>query len=582
MENQAGRNNVACFSCHSWKVKCSGGHPCERCRKRNRECSYPVRDRVLTVPESYLRCLEMNVLDRNTAKGRDTDSALGLDMTQNSQARPPNRVQTSPLLDDCSAEYFVQKLKEVALRTPSGRRRGRQDEAAEAPTSLRYTYSRLNSDYIYPRASFKLPPESYAFHLLQIFEEGFCDYHWYLRKRFRSRLALTYADPASQANDRTWMCMISVVLALAESWNHSRSPGSSASPNQRDEQANTPPAHNLLSAREPLPGSELFEQALVLLKMSLEEPVVEYVQALNLIAFYCYSLNRRKTAYFYSGQSIRLAKLLKLDESGSDNAAAFGSSAVVGRLESEHNKRVWWTSYCMDRMISTELGLVSSTDIAPDSPQMPSSHGLDPKDIEEFFNPDLLTAQVQLCSIKSTIVLTVTRHAHTQHVLQPLEVIQPCLDMLRRWRNEVPRYMSFSFEGGIPSAMSNLPFGRVLASLYLRYHQCFILLLRPLFLYALSTNYAERHQNHSSSNDSDLVPATSEYATLAAMKFRCLQAARYNAVILTDLSRMGKIAKFGYWESLHLFSSLAILSFCYEKLKRLWIGHKEPGQGQTF
>ena len=125
--------------------------------------------------------------------------------------------------------------------------------------------------------SLKLPPRPYAFHLLEVFEEGYCDYHWFLRRKFRDRLALTYADPQSQAVDRNWLCRVSVVLALAETWNRGRSfKSSQASPSLPTSDVPEEP---------PLapPGSELFEQCLLLWKMSLEEPLLEDVEALNLI-----------------------------------------------------------------------------------------------------------------------------------------------------------------------------------------------------------------------------------------------------------------------------------------------------------
>lgn len=180
-------------------------------------------------------------------------------------------------------------------------------------------------------------------------------------------------------------------------------------------------------------------------------------------AFYCYSLNRRRTAYFYAGQSVRLARLLRLDEPYPFND--------VEHVEVEHRKRVWWTSYCMDRMVSTELGLAATNDNLGQRLQLPLSKGLSPDEIEEFFNPHLLAAQVQLCTIKSKVVETVTTHPSIGDAVWPVDVIRPSLDMLQNWRKELPQHMSFTFESGISPRMLELPFVRVLASLYLRYHQ---------------------------------------------------------------------------------------------------------------
>ncbi|KAF4900082.1 hypothetical protein CGCF415_v009228 [Colletotrichum fructicola] len=161
----------------------------------------------------------------------------------------------------------------------------------------KYTYSRLKFDFLHPEVHLRLPPRPYAFHLLQAFEEGFSEYHWFLRKDFRDRLMLTYSDPSSQSKDRNWLCRVSVVLALAESFNRSRMTASthmqltgeqppspygilpplSSSPTSNSESSETP------QAPPPPPGSDYFEQGLMLLKMSSEEPVSEDVEALNLI-----------------------------------------------------------------------------------------------------------------------------------------------------------------------------------------------------------------------------------------------------------------------------------------------------------
>ena len=122
-------------------------------------------------------------------------------------------------------------------------------------------------------------------------------------------------------------------------------------------------------------------------------------------------------------------------------------------------------------MVSTELGLATSSEIPGQRLQLPLSSGLSPVEIEEFFNPHLLTAQVQLCSIKSKVVETVTQHLLIGDNGWPLDIIRPCLDLLQNWRRGLPEHMSFTFERGISPRMLELPFVRVLASLYLRYHQ---------------------------------------------------------------------------------------------------------------
>jgi proline utilization trans-activator len=110
-----------------------------------------------------------------------------------------------------------------------------------------------------------LPPLPYALRLLNIFEYMFCDYHWYLRRNFRRRLHETYSDLESQTHDRTWLCQLLSLLALAQTFVYD------------DEKAGND-TRSLLP-----PGSDLFEQALLLLKPFSEEPTIADIETLNII-----------------------------------------------------------------------------------------------------------------------------------------------------------------------------------------------------------------------------------------------------------------------------------------------------------
>ncbi|KAF9872883.1 hypothetical protein CkaCkLH20_09746 [Colletotrichum karsti] len=314
------------------------------------------------------------------------------------------------------------------------------------------------------------------------------------------------------------------------------------------------------------PGSDFFEQGLMLLKMSPEEPVAEDVEALNLIAFYCYSLNRRKTAYSYASQSIALAKLLQLQKPSTDSNHGAGGNSI--QLMNEHRKRLWWTSYCMDRMISTELGVAPALSSVPDGIQLPNSNGLTVDELEELSDPNLLTATTQLCEIKRFVVITAAKYGDVDEEKR-LEMIRPCIEMLQEWRGNLPSSMTFTFEENLPTRLMENQFGRILASIYLRYHQCYILLLRPLYLQKLSSIVQKRRLNSQQVQPSRVGSLPTEGDDpMKEVKIQCLEAARNNCKILLGLWNYDKIAKFGYWESLHLFSGLAILALARVSFKR--------------
>lgn len=53
------RTEVACLRCNKLRIRCSGsattGTPCETCQRRGsgEECTYPSRDKKVTVQERY-------------------------------------------------------------------------------------------------------------------------------------------------------------------------------------------------------------------------------------------------------------------------------------------------------------------------------------------------------------------------------------------------------------------------------------------------------------------------------------------------------------------------------------------------
>lgn len=124
-----GRSVNACHYCRSQKTKCNGGtsrisgltiqsdmprteQPCTRCRASQRPCVYSHREKVLTVPESYLRGME-NELSQLRRPIQENQRPL----TQESSVPLSNGLeeQTIPdrLIENSTTEHFVRKLKNV-------------------------------------------------------------------------------------------------------------------------------------------------------------------------------------------------------------------------------------------------------------------------------------------------------------------------------------------------------------------------------------------------------------------------------------------------------------------------------------
>ncbi|KAF2174069.1 hypothetical protein M409DRAFT_48953 [Zasmidium cellare ATCC 36951] len=352
------------------------------------------------------------------------------------------------------------------------------------------------------------------------------DYHWYLKTDLRTDLEKAYREPNSLAV-REKLCKMLIIWALGASYS-------------RYTQAYVPLVDSdHVSDSAPIcakcPGVEFFDQAMTFFKMPSEEPNIDHVEVLNLIAWYCFSMNRRKTAYMYAGLASRIARTLSLHT----------PTVESSRLRSEHKKRVLWTTYLIDWMTSLAIGQRPTLLLGEVEVETPCNDDLSEEEQLQFGNKEVLNMNIDLCRAQmqtATARLQPGNHAGLRNK------IQPSIDFLQQWQAGVAQSCAFtSFDSGIPPDMLRKPEVRSISSIYLRYHQIFILLMRPVFLALLDHVF-----NGSISND--------VIEDLIALARQCMSAARCNLRILESLNRVGKIARHGFWESLHLFSALKIFA----------------------
>jgi proline utilization trans-activator len=459
---------VACRRCNRKKVKCAGGDswrnlPCSHCRSTGSECTYPTRERHVTVSESYLHALQATVAHANAQSTHKTaptrPEALQL------IAQPLENLSRSRFVENATADAFVSRLRKLGTDRSdlSITERDGDEQASIKPTAHTeapaYDYFHLVSDRNTSNVTLKLPPYPYAISLVDQFEAymGF-EYHWYLRKTFRERLDSTYADSSSESSkDRTWLCRLLVVLALGETYNSRMAPWIDLREN--------PGSHTVGPyADPPPPGVGFFEQAMSLFKTPCEDVTVDHVEALNLIAFYSYSLDRRRSAYIYAGLSMRIASSLMLN--------APSTRQTETPLELEHHRRLWWTTYLLDAMTGSEMGINSAWDHEEIERRLglPSDAGLSPQDRQELSPALIFTAYIPLCSIRSEVLSLASSELANASYQQIEETLRRPIAVLERWRESLPSTINFSFTSGIPPGMLSMQECRGLASLYIRYH----------------------------------------------------------------------------------------------------------------
>ncbi|KAH8886037.1 hypothetical protein GQ53DRAFT_809886, partial [Thozetella sp. PMI_491] len=285
------------------------GYACHRCHKQKVK---------VTIPESYLRSLERDLAGPSSIV--TTTGASAGDAGDSSQQPGPQdsgidgaRRPIDSVVENSNADAFVLKLKEIRDRNShsnsspgplhvqsEARRPQAQSDYLELGSSQqpKYEYFELTFDTLHEQCTFKLPPYPYAIYLLDQFSIFFGhDWHLFRVQKFRQQLHNIYMTAhSSESKDRTWLCQLLVVLALAESADASRQPEINQSSNDDTSES---PRHDTARASTHPPGRELFEQALRLLSVPFENASVSHVEVLNMIALYSNQLNRQKTAYMY-------------------------------------------------------------------------------------------------------------------------------------------------------------------------------------------------------------------------------------------------------------------------------------------
>ena len=185
----------------------------------------------------------------------------------------------------------------------------------------------------------------------------------------------------------------------------------------------------------------------------------------------------------YAGISARMCNMLQLHETS--------ASLDCTPVERENRKRVWWSTFCIDRMASTQMGVLPTLQIGQGDLCYPSSEGLSRDDLDEFSDPDYLTARVQLTIIQADAASDVlsseeqgeegldndndddsVNNGDNNKNRRTIEsFLRPRLQRLQEWKDALPAHMAVDFHASMAGLRDNMPLLRSLANLHLRYNQ---------------------------------------------------------------------------------------------------------------
>ncbi|WYZ37971.1 hypothetical protein EsH8_II_001477 [Colletotrichum jinshuiense] len=517
---------TACSRCHTRKVRCSGGHPCENCRQASKgaECTYPRRNRMVKVSQRYIDDL---IAENQRLK--------------NSSVAP--QVQVDAILPDITVAVVKETSvtdNVIAVQAPSLDERpwffdmniphtpiliGEASDAAFA-TRFRQAISTAEHSHI-PRVNYATDERLLAL------SDTDCPWPSPARARFLVGVALRYVSRCYHIIRK------SLILDGLEQTLQNPAESDSLLKSKLWALFAIGAMYSTRSATSGthFPGMGYFARATRVLRIVSERPRIDVVELRLLLSFYSLALNRRHTAYTFAGSATRLAIVmglhLNVPESQLRDAGA-----------REHRVRVWWTAYIFDRMWAAKLGhpvAVQDVEIEVNLPSNPMVHA---SISDDFADASYFIASVKLARVLGRVVPSIYRRKGQQTSLS--HRVQEALKDLRGWSEELPPQLHIDSKA-TTSELTPKPI-----SLHLNFNQCAVSTTRPILLHVLRA--------HVASWGTMATPEPQIPATAVTLAEACIRCARHSCRLLTECWIDGSFATFDYFYTQYLFSAATILA----------------------
>ncbi len=218
------------------------------------------------------------------------------------------------------------------------------------------------------------------------------------------------------------------------------------------------------------PGFAYFKAALEFLPPPYEEGSILFIEVLGYVSYYMQTLNRRDAAYLHIGQALRMAISLGLHQEISDNE--------LDEKSREHRRRVWWSVYSLERVLSVTSGhplSIRDEDIDLHYPR--------PVESEDPRAASILHSYTQLSKIQGIIGEQIYRKKNPSgHSLSAS--VHEIMQKLSDWFAQLPGDVRLDLDD-LDSSIS-----RDKVSTYLHYYHCINVTARPLLLYAVQKQLA--------------------------------------------------------------------------------------------
>ncbi|KAK1964055.1 fungal-specific transcription factor [Colletotrichum sublineola] len=536
---------VACANCRQRRSYCSKEKPaCSRCRDGGLRCTYE-ETRKITITEAYLRELE--------AKAKAYDESLA----RQSQVATTSKVhRNAPEEHDEEFEDehpLLEPFNQLSVHKPSTSFKGPgnsdnflrsvrnlsgfygDDGSLDANTNF-YEPSALPSRREQSRIQVRLPP-------IDIARRLFAAQYTYIgtifaftdpKAEFDRALVEAYRGPPDPCDKDACLSYAKVLIILAF--------GQLYSVNQ------------WVDFRGP-PGFDYFTHALNLLPDTHEEGSILCVETLALVGYFMQNMNRRDVAFLYTGMALRMAISLGLHHeigSGPVQNPLHGQEAKLATLDDatrEHRRRVWWSVYSLDRIMSVKSGnpiTIQDEDIGVDPPsRLPTE--------AEYCPAVVLRHYTELSRILGEIHNTIYRKTSKTAPMSGKRLmtsVQSILFSLSKWNRDLPDELRFD-----PARLS---ISRESVSLLAHYCQCVNMTARPLLFHVVQKRLQKiRSSNDPGEKERDWKEGLSS-ATVRVIDM-CIGAAQDAINIMAVAAQRDLVATYGYMDGEHIFSAAIVL-----------------------
>lgn len=234
-------------------------------------------------------------------------------------------------------------------------------------------------------------------------------------------------------------------------------------------------------------------------------------------------------SYFYFGQALRACLILGLHVDAQRDQ--------LTRFELEHRRRLWWSVYMFERMLSSKAGLPLSFADNTISTELPDDFDMSnpPAGSEHYIFPEAeyIINCVKIVQINAQILNKLYQKQPTSNILPALKNI---VKQLLEWRNNLSGFLQIDFTS------KDLKISRLCTNMFTEYFQGLNLAIRPLLFHFASIQLKRFKQSETYINLQHYSPA------ISALLNCSLQASVNTIRSLWALMDQNMVALFGYMD----------------------------------